>query len=173
MGKPFLRLLYHGFLSIETGVLRVVEKDNKIVAFSAGTTSPDTFFSEMKKTKWPSFFLASLYGILKNPLMTFKKLYSALFYKGDTIPSLENAALLSSIAVLPSYIGNSIGAKLLKDYENYIISLNKNNKLYLTTDKNNNERVLRFYQNAGFKADSEFSQSGNRVMYRFVKDLQR
>ena len=173
MGKPFLRLLYQGFIESDLGVLRVVEVDGQIVGFSAGTISPELFFSELKRNKWHAFVAASLLGVIKHPIVTFKKLYSALFYKGDTVEALKNAALLSSIAMSPNYSGNSTGAKLLSDFEKYICTLNSNELLYLTTDKHNNERVVRFYQKAGFTIDSEFFQSGNRIMYRFVKNLKR
>ena len=111
MGEPFLKLLYQGFIGLEKGVIRVVEMDNKIVGFSAGTVSPNTFFSELKSTNWLSFAFASILGILRSPIITLKKLYGALFYKGDAVESIENGALLSSIAVLPSYSGKSIATK--------------------------------------------------------------
>ncbi len=173
MGRPFLSLLYQAFIDSKKGVLRVAEIDGQIIGFTAGTISPETFFSELKRSKWLSFITASFLGVLKHPFVTVKKLYSALFYKGDTVEALKNAALLSSIAIPPKYSGNSIGAKLLSDFEEYVSSLNSNEYLYLTTDKYNNERVVRFYQSAGYIIDSEFYQSGGRVMYRFVKVLWR
>lgn len=173
MGRPFLRLLYQAFINSDKGILRVAEVNGQVIGFSAGTTSPEIFFSELKRSKWHAFVAASLLGVIKHPIVTFKKLYSALFYKGDTVDALKNAALLSSIAISPNYSGNSIGAKLLSDFEEYINSLNSNELLYLTTDKYNNERVVRFYKRAGFTIDSELSQSGKRVMYRFVKTLKR
>ncbi|MFC0117889.1 GNAT family N-acetyltransferase [Pseudoalteromonas xiamenensis] len=173
MGRMFLRLLYLAFIRSDVGVIRVAVDDGNIIGFAAGTIAPEQFFTELKKSEWLSFLLASFFGFIKNPVKTIKKLYGALFYKGDSVETLKHAALLSSIAVSPEYRGNSIGARLLEDFEECIVSMNLNDCLYLTTDKYSNDYVVMFYRNAGFSIDSEFFQSYKRPMYRFVKSLKR
>jgi len=112
LGPSFLRLLYVSFMNMDSGVMRVIENDNlDVIGFAAGTTTPQIFFSQLRKEKWLQFALSALPGMLRNPVIVTKKLYHALTYKGDKPANLDNAALLSSIAVLPEFSGKSIGKK--------------------------------------------------------------
>ena len=171
LGKKFLTLLYKSFLIENYGILRVAHShNNEVVGFAAGTHAPKIFFSSLRKSKWFLFFIAALPSILKNPIRVVKKLFSAMFYKGDSPKELEYFALLSSIAVLPGLSGKSIGKRLLSDFEEQISLVNVSN-IYLTTDKFDNENVIRFYIQSGYYIDSEFNQSDGRQMLRLIKSF--
>ncbi|MGI2059782.1 GNAT family N-acetyltransferase [Shewanella baltica] len=171
LGRGFLTRLYEGFLFKNDGILRVAIADGEVIGFSAGTTTPETFFAELRRDKWLSFLRDAIPGLMLNPAVVIKKLYHALFYKGDPIESLKSAALLSSIAVDPSCTGKSIGKVLLEDYELQVSQRSKLEYVYLITDKFGNERVVNFYKKLQYIQDSEFCQSGNRVMLRFIKKI--
>lgn len=170
LGPKFLRLLYIGF--IDKGVLRVAVVDSNVIGFSAGTEQPDVFFSNLRKEKWFSFFLAAAPGLIKKPSLVIKKLYGAIFYKGDSVERLNNSFLLSSLAVDPHYEGKGIGKFLINDL-NEILSENRNSEtVYLITDRNENDSVLGFYNKCGFSIESEFKQSGQREMLRLIKSIE-
>lgn len=171
LGSKFLTRLYEGFLLKHEGILRVAIIDEQIVGFSAGTTSPESFFAKLRQDKWFSFLWAAIPGLIRNPMVVFKKLYNALFYKGDPVKSLNSAALLSSIAVEPDFKGQSIGKLLLEDFEHQVSQRSGLHYVYLITDKFGNEPIVNFYKKLQYVQDSEFSQSGNRIMLRFIKKI--
>lgn len=171
LGSRFLTRLYEGFLSKREGLLRVAIIDGRIVGFSAGTTAPVSFFAELRRDKWLSFLCAAIPGLIRNPIVVLKKLYNAFFYKGDSVESLNSAALLSSIAVEPDFKGQSIGKLLLEDFEHQVTQRSDLHHVYLITDKFGNVSVINFYKKLQYVEDSEFSQSGNRVMLRFIKKI--
>ncbi|PMM86395.1 GNAT family N-acetyltransferase [Vibrio breoganii] len=167
LGPKFLRLLYTGF--IDKGVLRVAVVDSRVVGFSAGTEQPDTFFSNLRKEKWLSFFLAATPSLIRKPSLVIKKLYGAIFYKGDAVERLKNSFLLSSLAVDPHSEGKGIGRFLINDLNEVLIEKRASETVYLITDKNENGSVLGFYDKCGFSIESEFKQSGQREMLRLIK----
>lgn len=170
LGPEFLRLLYKGF--IDKGVLRVAVLDSKVIGFSAGTEQPDIFFSNLRKEKWLSFFLAATPSLIRKPSLVFKKLYGALFYKGDSVERLNNSFLLSSLAVDPHSEGKGIGKFLINDLNEILSEKRISETVYLITDKNENSSVLGFYNKCGFSIESEFKQSGQREMLRLIKSLE-
>lgn len=171
LGPGFLKLLYQSFLRREHGILRVAtDRNENIVGFAAGTTKPEVFFSKLRKQKSLKFLLKIAPSIFNNPKPVLIKLSYAVFYRGDNPKKLTDIALLSSIAVHPNESGKSIGKRLLCDFEEQV-QKKGNNALYLTTDKSNNDKVIIFYQNAGYQIESKFLQPGNRSMLRLIKKL--
>lgn len=170
LGPEFLHHLYKGF--IDKGVLRVAVLDSKVIGFSAGTEQPDVFFSNLRNEKWLSFFLAAVPSLIRKPSLVFKKLYGALFYQGDSVESLNNSFLLSSLAVDPHSEGQGVGKFLLNDLNEILAEKKTSETVYLITDKNDNGAVLGFYNKCGFSIESEFKQSGQREMLRLIKSIE-
>lgn len=168
LGPSFLRCLYRAFIDGQSGILRVAVLDGVIVGFAAGTSEPQTFFYQLRKSKGFAFVFRAIPGMLMHPIVVFKKLIHAAFYKGDSPVRLTNVALLSSIAVLPALTAKSIGKNLLSDFEGQA-KISLCSAVYLTTDKCENENVLSFYTRAGYQVESEFTQSTGRQMLRFIK----
>lgn len=169
LGKRFLVIMYTAFLLKKSGIMRVaVSDDDQVVGFAAGTSSPQSYFPSLRKEKWFSFLIAALPGLLKKPFFVIQKLFFAILYKGDAPAELKSAALLSSIAVMPNLSGQSLGKKLLADFEFQVIKDNVTS-LYLITDKLGNDAVINFYQKAGYRIDGEFYQNGKRLMLRLIK----
>lgn len=170
LGPKFLGLLYTGF--IDKGVLRVAVVDSNVIGFSAGTERPDVFFSNLRKEKWILFLLAAAPGLIKKPSLVIKKLYGAIFYKGDSVERLNNSFLLSSLAVDPYLEGKGIGKVLVNDLNELLSEKRTSETVYLITDKNENSSVLGFYNKCGFSIESEFKQSGQREMLRLIKSIE-
>lgn len=170
LGRKFLRLLYAGF--IDKGLLRIAVVDSNIMGFSAGTDQPDAFFSNLRREKWLSFFLAASPSLIKKPSLVIKKLYGAIFYKGDSVERLDHSFLLSSLAVAPHSEGKGIGKFLINDLSKVLSEKKTTKTVYLITDKNENCSVLGFYNKCGFSIESELKQSGQREMLRLIKSIE-
>jgi len=83
MGRPFLALLYRGFMQSASGVFLVACNDDEaaapIVGFVAGTLQPQSFFRRLLSSQWFRFGLVSLWPLLRQPRVVGLKLCSALF----------------------------------------------------------------------------------------------
>lgn len=169
LGPAFLKELYSAFAFRASGVLRVLcSEDGRIIGFAGGAVEPDNFFPRLKKERALAFLVRALPGLIKNPVLVFKKLWYAVFYRGEKPSSLSQAALLSSIGVTPEMAGQSLGQKLLSDFEE-VVGAQGVDSLFLTTDKCGNDNVVAFYLNNGYKVESEFVQADGRKMLRFIK----
>lgn len=170
LGPPFLNRLYRSFITEKGGCCIVAEDEGQIVGFTAGTSVPELFFPKLRKKKLSRFAWAALPGLLKNPFFVIRKCFSALFYKGEPIPELKEAALLSSLAVHPSYSGCGIGGLLVEAFIKKMASVGAAS-VFLTTDAIENEQVNCFYEKCGFQLKDRFFRPGKRVMNRWVKFL--
>lgn len=171
LGRRFLAKLYLAFITQPSGIVLVAENaDAHVIGFAAGTSAPEHYFMELRQRSWLGFLLAAIPGICRHPVRVIKKLYYAMFYKGDKPAQLNSAALLSSIAVEPCYAGKAYGRQLLSRFEE-AMRQRSIEVIYLTTDKHGNDGVVKFYQSAGYKVGSEFTQPDGREMLRLVKDI--
>ncbi len=167
LGKPFLRLLYAGFVGRDNGICIVDEVGGAVVGFAAGTTQPDLFFKQLLRRNGLRFALAAIPGLLRNPFFAIRKCLGALFYRGESLPDLPNAALLSSLAVAPEHSGKGIGKALVQAFAEAAHARGCS-AVYLTTDAVGNDEVNRFYEKCGFVLRDTLKRQGNRVMNRWV-----
>lgn len=170
LGYGFLREMYRGFVTHVDGVFWIaLDEQSKVIGFIAGTTAPHTFFADLRRMRMWYFLWHAIPALLRQPMLVLPKLYGALFYKGDKPKDLTGGVLLSSIGVLPNVVGKSVGQGLLQSFENDIWSKGRQ-FIYLTTDALNNDKVNKFYQRNGYQIESQFMQSGNRLMFRYIKN---
>ena len=171
LGSAFLRQLYRSFISEKSGCCLVAVDEGNVVGFAAGTSVPDFFFPMIRKKRLFRFAWSALPGLLKNPIFVVRKCWSALSYKGEPVPNIGNAALLSSLAVSPSCAGRGIGAELVSAFGKEM-KRSGATAMYLTTDAEENDQVNRFYEKCGFQLRDSFVRPGKRVMNRWVKNLE-
>jgi ribosomal protein S18 acetylase RimI-like enzyme len=170
LGARFLSELYRGFLLNASGRLLVAEVEGAVAGFVAGTLSPERFFRTLLRDRWLAFGVAAAGAAARRPLAVVPRLLSALSYRGERPPSLQKAALLSSIGVEPDHGGLGIGAMLVNEY---CEEARKHGRtcVYLTTDRDANDAANRFYLRHGFVVDSEIRRRNGRVMVRYVRRL--
>ncbi len=168
MGYSFLCELYQGFLSQSAGIFLVAEEEGNLIGFATGAVAPEQFFADLRKRRALWFLWHALPALLRRPSLVLRKLYSALFYRGDKPTQLEGGALLSSIGVKPSDVGKFSGSVLLQTFEDAVWSQGAL-FVYLTTDQQDNERANRFYIRNGYRIESQF-RSGKRPMFRYLKE---
>ncbi|WP_411369053.1 GNAT family N-acetyltransferase [Pseudidiomarina salilacus] len=171
LGPRFLSKFYSIFIEHSSSSLIICEDDdNKVVGFAAYTITPDVFFNFMKKKHGAVLGTLMLPAILMHPLQTLRKVIRALKYRGDQTESMSGYALLSSIGVHPSVKGKGIGSQLI-NFMNNDLRAREVTAVYLTTDVHDNAATLAFYKKLGFSEHSQFTQSGEREMYRLTNTL--
>lgn len=173
MGPRFLTVLYRGFLLHKSGLFLVVAKADQVdqvLGFVAGTTRPAGYFKDQLRTHWLSYGLAALRPLLFNPGLVIQKLWSALFYRGETLPELPNAALLSSLGVSPQQQGHGLGIMLV---DAFVAECKRQGlpAVYLTTDQSNNEKANAFYNRCGFHLAGICKRPPNRILNRYLIEL--
>ncbi|PZO22349.1 GNAT family N-acetyltransferase [Limnobacter sp.] len=173
MGTRFLRLLYSGFLNHPTGISLVAcpqAKPSEVIGFVVGTTQPQGFFSQLLRQHWLAFAMASLWPLLKKPGLVFVKLWSALFYRGESLPDQPNAALLSSLGVKPTAQGQQIGQQLVSAFLAHAQTAGAT-AVYLTTDQSDNTKANHFYTKLGFKLAGTCKRPHGRILNRYLIKL--
>ena len=173
MGTRFLRLLYSGFLNHPTGISLVAcpqAKPSEVIGFVVGTTQPQGFFSQLLRQHWLAFAMASLWPLLKKPGLVFVKLWSALFYRGESLPDQPNAALLSSLGVKPTAQGQQIGQQLVSAFLAHVQTAGAT-AVYLTTDQSDNTKANHFYTKLGFKLAGTCKRPHGRILNRYLIKL--
>ncbi len=165
LGPRFLRALYHGLQNDERSLNFVAFDDaGRMVGFVAGTQDPSGFYGRLiKKDAW-RFCLASLEGVLKKPSIM-PRLFRALRQPSNS-PAGGQTGLLMSIAVVSEAQGSGAGKKLV---EAFLAGMAQKGvkDVYLTTDRDHNQSVNRFYQKNGFTISRVFVTAEGRGMNEF------
>lgn len=173
MGPRFLHLLYTGFLNHPTGISLVAcvqGKPSQVLGFVVGSTQPSGFFLQLLKRQWFAFGLASIWPLLRRPTLVFVKLWSALFYRGESLPDQPNAALLSSLGVDVAVQGKGVGQQLVKAFLAHAHTAGAP-AVYLTTDQTGNAKANQFYTNLGFELAGTCKRPHGRILNRYLIKL--
>jgi len=171
LGPGFLKQFYNSFTDDPGGIGFVAEdaETKELLGVIVGPLLPEGYFKRLLKRRWWVFCLASITAVLKRPYIV-KRLFRALFYRGDA-PAGPKRALLSSIAIAPKAQNKGIGELLVKRWVEEVKKRGSKG-CYLTTDAENNEKVNHFYEKLGWKVESTYSTPQGRLMNRYVLDFQ-
>lgn len=168
MGVSFLKIFYEAALFDNASIAFVVEQEQRIFGFVAGTTQPEGFYKRILGRNWYRFLLACVVPILKQPLTALRLMQRLLMVRENQ--HQVNQALLLSIAVSPTNQGRGLGGQLLKAF---IQESRKHglSSVKLTTDAQGNEPVNRFYQKNGFELFRTYVGPENREMNEYITSL--
>jgi len=170
LGPVFVREVYRSFLTDPAGSGFVAEDTGtgKVLGVVVGALTPAGYFKRLLKRRWWMFCLASTSAILKRPTVV-RRLFRALFYRGDSPPGPQRS-LLVSIVVAPEARGSGVGRALM---EAWLADVRQQGSpgCFLATDAHDNETVNRFYQKAGWKLESTYQTPEGRAMNRYVSDF--
>jgi len=165
LGPRFLSLFYSGICSAPEGIAFVYPNDAGIPAgFVAGTSNPGGFYSRLLKRDWLKFALASIVPILKKPSV-FGRVARAITHPSGN-PVGDDVAGLFSIGVLPEIQGTGAGKKLVQAFL-HEASQRGCKRVFLTTDRDENEAVNSFYQKLGFSVERQYETPEGRRMNEY------
>jgi ribosomal protein S18 acetylase RimI-like enzyme len=168
LGPAFLNELYSATLQDTSGIGFVAESEKSIYGFVMGTTQPAGFYRRLLRNRWWRFGCAAVQPILRRPTVIPRLLRAFSMPRRSTRQA--GCGTLMSIAVLPKAQGQGVGRALVHAFlkEARCRGLEQ---VDLTTDKDDNEAVNRFYQKLGFSCVRTFITPENRAMNEYVITL--
>lgn len=170
LGTDFLNVYYKAFSKSGKGVLLGCFNGEILVGFCAATFKSNGFNTGLIIDNFYSFVLQAFKLFFTN-IKALIRLANNFRKVNQTVKDKGQYAELYSIAVSPLMQNSGIGKLLLNELESQL-KQRKCNKLTLTTDYDNNNKTLQFYEKMGYNTMYEFITYPNRKMYRLFKDLQ-
>ena len=168
LGKGFLTLLYDGFLKDPDGIVLVANSGGDVVGFVAGSLHQKGFYQRLLSKKRWSFAWASLGALLRRPWI-FPRLLRALRQPAIAAKSCAEACLMS-IAVKPEAEGRGIGKKLVEAFCREAAGRGAP-AVCLTTDREGQDQVNRFYEQMGFQVSRTYVTPEGRAMNEYLITL--
>lgn len=167
MGPRFLRAYYQAVLDFEGSIALVAsdEPSGELRGFAVGFRDPQGFyalFRERRRRLLPVIMLA----ILRDPFLVPQVLRNTRRV-ADQSRHRVDAVELSSIAVRTR--GGGIGALLVETFAD-AARQGSAHRITLTTDADDNDAVLRFYEKHGFSLEG-FEDRGKRRLAHYVRLL--
>ncbi len=165
LGPRFLSLYYRGVVDAPEGIAFVsLNETGSPAGFVAGTSNPRGFYKRLLKRDWLKFSFASVSTLLRNPRAV-RRVARGLLHPGKN-PVGDDVAGLFSIGVLPELQGTGAGKKLVHAF---LEEARKRgcSKVFLTTDRDDNESVNQFYEKLGFAVGREFTTQEGRNMNEY------
>jgi ribosomal protein S18 acetylase RimI-like enzyme len=165
LGPRFLSLFYERLIT-SAEVVVVAIADSRLTGFAAGSTSPSGLFKRLIRRDAHRFALASLPAFLRSPRIG-PRLVRALLKPSEAATRPPGAATLLSICVERESRGTGTAQSLL---EAFVAEVRRRGAgtLDLTTDRDENHVVNRFYQRNGFSLQREFVTPEGRRMNEYV-----
>lgn len=169
LGSRFLSLFYSGICSAPEGIALVYLNDEGTPAgFVAGSSNPGGFYSRLLKQDWLKFALASIVPVLRKPSVIWR-VTRAVSHPSDN-PIGDDVAGLFSIGVLPELQGAGAGKKLAQAFMEEAKQRGCK-RVFLTTDRDNNESVNSFYEKLGFEIERQYVTPEGRRMNEYWINL--
>lgn len=165
LGPRFLALYYSGICTATESIAFVYLNDSGMpLGFVAGSTNPRGFYSRLLKRDWLKFAFASLGTVITRP-SAMRRIARGLLHPSGN-PVGNDVAGLFSIGVSPELQGTGAGKILV----NAFLETAKRRgckRVFLTTDRDNNESVNIFYQKLGFTIERQYETPEGRRMNEY------
>lgn len=169
LGIGFLNTYYKACLKEPTSIaVCAVDEAGVLKGFATGSLHAGGYHRKLFLNNLFSFLL-SITGFLFTKPKAIVRLAKNLNKTPDVNDKQDYSELLS-IAVVPELKGAGVARELLKLFEEEVIRMG-GNRIALTTDFENNERVIAFYQKCNYKIFYDFITYPDRHMYKMIKHL--
>lgn len=171
LGYGFLNTYYKTCIksSDAFAICAIDSETEKIVGFSIGCYNSKGFNKKLIKKNFLEYLLRSILVIFTKPNALIRILNN-LTKIDKNENDIGDYGELFSIAVNKDYQYLGIGVNLLKKFE-YELKQKSVKKVTLTTDKKNNDYVLKFYKKFGYKVYYDFVSYPKREMYKLFKNI--
>jgi ribosomal protein S18 acetylase RimI-like enzyme len=168
LGPRFLRLLYRSILEDSSGVALVAAENDAVIGFVAGVKQQRGFYQRLVSQHAVEFALASSIAAVRKPSII-PRLFRALKRPEESGHAASPASLMS-LGVHPDHHGRSAGAALVSRFCDHLKSGGAAT-VSLTTDRDDNDDVNRFYQRSGFRVVRQYTTPEGRAMNEYLRDL--
>lgn len=168
LGPRFLHLLYAEIIKEPCHIAFVAQNGSGVVGFVAGVAHRSEFFKRLVWTRQFAFAIAALGAVIRD-LRIVPRLFRALNYSRSSKLAAAPAELMS-IGVMPELQSKGVGKRLVIAFLDGM-KLKKVDKVALTTDKDDNERVNLFYLKLGFVLYRSYVTPESRWLNEYVIDL--
>lgn len=169
LGERFLYTYYKSCLkSNESIAICATDEKDNLVGFSVGSIHSKGFHKRLIKENLLAFIVQGIIILFSNPKAIIRLLNN--LGKNSNSEDKGNYAELLSIGVLTGLNGQGIGKELIKSFEE-VAKLRNAKEIALTTDLNNNNKVLEFYYKNGYSVYYDFTAYPNRRMYKLIKKI--
>lgn len=166
LGRKFLAVFYRKTLEQPDSISLVAATGkNEVAGFVVGVTSQEEFYKRLIRKHLVSFGWASLGAVLRRPSIL-PRLMRALKRPGEA-KTRSADCLLMSLAVRPAVQGSGVGSGLVRAFLEEA-RLRGARAVSLTTDREGNEGVNRFYESLGFRLDQEYVTAEGRHMNEYI-----
>lgn len=164
LGTSFLKVFYKAFL-LKPGVLLVLEDQNEIKGFAAGSVSNERFFKKLLFNNLIEFIWVGFIILFTNPSALKRIASNANKSEKNNLIFAE----LLSIATVKNKQG--YGKVLLSEFEKKVNEFNNSSlPISLTTDLEENDKAVNFYKDSGYEVYEIFESYQKRKMIRFLKN---
>lgn len=167
LGHSFLKYFYQMFVESSYGVGVVAKKEQHAVGFACGTIHPTSFYRDLIQRKWFYLSVSAIPAIIKQPKTIMRLLGNVVH---NTRGSVNSSAVLLSIAVYSDEQESGCGKLLIEEFIKTIKHQGAS-RVSLSTDRENNEKVNRFYRNIGFKLIHKAVTSYGRRINEYSMDI--
>ena len=165
-----MTVYYNSLLHNKKGIIICLfDTSNVLIGFAAGSMCSKGFHKNILLENIASYIWVMMKIVLLRPkaiVRLFKNLNKS---KNDYKDDGKYAELLS-ISVPPKNKGKGYGKMLLGEFETKLQKLNID-RIVLTTDYTDNDRVITFYNNLGYKKMYKFTAFPKREMYKLIKNI--
>jgi len=167
LGPKFLFYFYKSIINNKDGLAIGIFEKNNLVGFVVGSYYQKGFYKKILFNNFFSLSFSALLPLLKKPYAVFR-IISSFFSPNININ--QSGGVLLSICINPSIQGKGIGNILINEFEK---KLKEKNIFiyYLTTDKENNDKVNLFYLKAGFQLYASCRTKYGRPMNIYYKNI--
>jgi ribosomal protein S18 acetylase RimI-like enzyme len=171
LGPRFLKLYYSIICSVTESICYVyLDARDEIIGFIVGTSNPREYYSRLLKKHWVKFAFLSINSIIKKPTIV-RRIARAILHPSNN-PSGNDIVGLFSIAILPDLQGTGIGKKLVIAFLEEA-KIRGCEKVFLTSDRDNNETVNSFYLKLGFYIERQYVTPEGRKMNEYCIKLKQ
>ncbi|WP_438989044.1 GNAT family N-acetyltransferase [Polaribacter sp.] len=170
LGYSFLKTYYKSCSKSKEAIsiCAIDEETKKIVGFAVGCLNSKGFNKRLIYSNFWAYFYQILILLFTKPLALIR-LFKNLG-KGNISDDKGDYAELLSIGVSPDRSGLGIGRNLLAEFE-IQVKEKSINTITLTTDRDSNYNVIKFYKKSGYKTYYNFVSFPNRNMIKLKKNI--
>ncbi len=172
LGIPFLKVYYNWVREFPQGILITAGEGEGLHGFVAGFIDSPEFYRYCRSRRHEAI-LPVAQGVVRSPGLIGRALYNVARVKRNasvTSVSAADESELASIAVRPGAASRGLGASLVTAFCEASRQAGATG-VVLTTDRDDNEAVNRFYLKNGFVVRREFMSGSRRAMFEYWRPL--